>query len=94
MAVSSSATRCTIHDASVAVTMPSRLIPPNISTTATPRPVAVTGVKSPYPTVVIVVIDHHNASPKLVMWAPGVVRSASRAASEAMHISRIALVAV
>jgi hypothetical protein len=39
--------------------MPMRLIPPTINKTAISRPMGVMGTKSPYPTVVIVVIDHH-----------------------------------
>jgi hypothetical protein len=35
-----------------------------------PRPAAVTGNLSPYPTVVTVVIAHHRASPKEPMLPP------------------------
>jgi hypothetical protein len=37
-------------------------MPAIISTTATPRPAGDIGNRSPYPTVVIVVTAHHNAS--------------------------------
>jgi hypothetical protein len=58
----------------VAVTTPRRAIPASISPTAITRPVVVVGYRSPYPTVVIVVTDHHSASPIVVMLAPGAAR--------------------
>jgi len=61
LATPSSATRCTIQDASVAVINPTRPMPPIISKTAMSRPVGVKRVRSPYPTVVVVVMDHHTA---------------------------------
>jgi hypothetical protein len=36
-------------------------MPPIISKTAMSRPVGVKRVRSPYPTVVVVVMDHHTA---------------------------------
>jgi hypothetical protein len=83
VAVSSSATRCTIHDASVAVTLPTRAMPPIINATATNFPFEVTGDRSPYPTVVTVVIAHHNASPRLWILDSGSVPSTSRIARDA-----------
>ena len=70
-------------EASVAVTIPTRLIPPIIKATATTRPVPVTGDRSPYPTVVTVVIDHQTASPNVAILASGCGRSISRIASDA-----------
>jgi hypothetical protein len=37
-------------------------MPITITTAPTPRPIGVTGKRSPYPTVVTVVIAHHSAS--------------------------------
>ena len=54
----------TIHEASVAVTIPINAMPVNISTTAMILPWKVTGEKSPYPTVVTVTNAHHNAVPR------------------------------
>jgi hypothetical protein len=68
----------TNQDASEAVIVPSNAIPPIISATATYRPSAVVGKRSPYPTVVIVVTDHHRASPKEVMFASADVHLISR----------------
>jgi hypothetical protein len=76
LAVSSSATRCTIQEAKVAVTVPTRVMPPIINVTATTRPMVVTGERSPYRTVVTVVMAHHTASPKLAILEPGWSRSA------------------
>ena len=54
---------------------------------STPRqrrgPVPVTGDRSPYPTVVTVVIDHQTASPNVAILEPGCWRSISRIASDA-----------
>ena len=65
------------------MTTPSRLMPPIMSRTAITRPVPVVGTRSPYPTVVTVVIDHHTASPKLAIFAPGCPRSVSKMANDA-----------
>jgi hypothetical protein len=69
--VSSCATRSTTEDANVAVTAPTSPMPPTIIRTATTRPSPVTGDSSPYRTVVTVLIDHHTASPNVVIRAPG-----------------------
>jgi hypothetical protein len=46
-------------------------MPVNITKTPVIRPPAVTGKKSPYPTVVIVTTAHHSACPPVSMLAPG-----------------------
>jgi len=53
-----------------------------MSTTATPRPPAVTGYVSPYPTVVTVTIAHHSASAKSWILAPGACRSNASSIAE------------
>ena len=62
--------------------------------TAITLPVVVTGDRSPYPTVVTVEIDHHTASPKLLIIDPGLPRSCSRIARDATYTSRTTLNAV
>ena len=59
------------HAAMLAVTTPSSAIPDSISPTASIRPSPVVGAWSPYPTVVIVVNDHHTASPSVLMFPSG-----------------------
>lgn len=66
----------------LAVTTPSSAIPDSISPTASSRPSPVVGEWSPYPTVVMVVTDHHSASPRLLMLPPGASRSTLSTASE------------
>jgi hypothetical protein len=67
-----------IYEAKDLAMMPRMAIPPIMSSTAITRPVAVTGYRSLYPTVVIAVDTHHNALPKDLMFDPVVWRSASR----------------
>src|SRR5829696_3281478 len=55
------------HAATDAVMKPSSAMPTTIRKVATRRPSAVTGKRSPYPTVVTVVIAHHRASPNVWM---------------------------
>lgn len=59
------------HAAMFAVTTPGNAIPESISPTAIFRPSPVVGAWSPYPTVVIVVNDHHTASPGVRMFPFG-----------------------
>ncbi len=65
-----------------AVTTPSRAIPDSIRPTASTRPSPVVGEWSPYPTVVIVVNDHHTASPRFLMFPFGASRSTLSTARE------------
>lgn len=65
-----------------AVTTPSSAMPDSISPTAIIRPSPVVGAWSPYPTVVIVVKDHHTASPSVRMFPCGDSRSTDSTASE------------
>ena len=65
-----------------AVTTPSSAIPESISPTAMIRPSPVVGEWSPYPTVVIVVNDHHRASPSVRTFPSGESRSTDSTASE------------
>ena len=60
---SSARTSPTMTVAMVAVTKARAAIPTSISAAPTMRPVAVAGTRSPYPTVVIVVIAHQSPSP-------------------------------
>ncbi len=75
------------HAAMFAVTTPSSAIPDSISPTAIIRPSPVVGAWSPYPTVVIVVNDHHTASPSVLMFPSGASRSTDSTASDP-NISR------
>ena len=60
--------------------MPAIMVP-----VATNRPTGVTGVSSPYPTVVIVTTAHHSDLPKVVIVAPAASRSASNIANDARN---------
>ena len=71
----------------MAVTVPSNAIPATIRTVATSLPGRVVGYSSPYPTVVMVVTAHHIASPKAVMLASWLRRSASSTANAAQNAS-------
>ena len=52
----------TMNDARDAARSPNRPMPMTMTTAPTARLIAVTGKRSPYPTVVIVVMAHHSAS--------------------------------
>src|SRR5687768_7185728 len=72
------------------LTAPSTASPLNMRATATALPTAVTGYRSPYPTVVMVVIAHHRASPNVRILASGTDCSASSTANAATKTSRAA----